>query len=123
MSANRGEAQKALELFDPFLLRGLLTCGTCEKTMSPSMSEALTLRLVKRLRRKPKEVPRFYRCRTVDCAGQVPALEAEQMVRDALDQAPESRSAEDKARLATYAAAFPLMLRIPPIVISLIAPS
>jgi hypothetical protein len=47
----------------------------------------LTLKLVKRLRRKPNAVPRFYRCRTAGCAGQVPALEAEQMVREALDQA------------------------------------
>jgi len=73
------------------------------------MSAALTLKLVKRLRRKPNAVQRFYRCRAAGCAGQWPALEAEQMVRDALDQAPESWSAEDKARLATYAAAFPLM--------------
>lgn len=103
------DEQRVIELLNPFVLRGLITCGTCEKTMSPSMSEAMTLKLLKRLRRKPNAVPRFYRCRTVGCAGQVPALEAEQMVRDALDQAPESWSADDKARLATYAAAFPLM--------------
>jgi hypothetical protein len=54
-------------------------------------------------------LPRFYRCRTVDCAGQVPALEAEQMVRAALHHAPESWSADDQAKLATYAAAFDLM--------------
>lgn len=55
-----------------------------------------------RLRRKPNAVPRFYRCRTAVCAGQVPALEAEQMVRDALDHPPESWSAgvESKARRA-----------------------
>lgn len=103
------DEQKVIELFNPFLLRGLITCGNCAKTMSPSMSEALTLKLVKRLRRKPNAIPRFYRCRTAGCAGQVPALEAEQMVRDALVRAPESWSAEDKAKLATYAAAFPLM--------------
>ena len=77
--------------------------------MTPSMSEAITPKLVKRFQRKPNAVPRFYRCRTAGCAGQVPALEAEQMVRAALDQAPESWSAEDKAKLATYAAAFDLM--------------
>jgi DNA invertase Pin-like site-specific DNA recombinase len=103
------EEQKALELFNPFLLRGLITCGTCTRTMSPSMSEALTLKLVKRLRRNPNAVPRFYRCRTAGCAGQVPALEIEQVVRDALDHPPETWSAEDKAKLATYAAAFDLM--------------
>jgi hypothetical protein len=42
-------------------------------------------------------------------AAQVPALEAEQMVRDALDHPPESWSAGDKAKLATYAVAFSLM--------------
>lgn len=73
------------------------------------MSEATTLKLVKRLRRKPSAAPRFYRCRTAGGAGQVPALEAEQMVREALDQAPESWSADDDAKLAAYAAAFPLM--------------
>jgi hypothetical protein len=65
--------------------------------------------LVKRLRRKPNAVPRFYRCRTVGYAGQVPALEAERMVRDALDHPPKSWSAGDKTKLATYAAASPLM--------------
>jgi hypothetical protein len=72
------DEQKVIELFDPFLLRGLVTYGTCEKTMSPSMSEAMTLKLVKRLLKKRNAVPRFYRCRTVGCAGQVPALGAEQ---------------------------------------------
>jgi hypothetical protein len=91
------------------VLRGLITCGTCEKTISPSMSEAMTLKLVKCLRRKPNAVPRFYRCRTAGCAGQVPALEAEQMVRDALDHPPVSWSAGDKTRLATYTAAFDLL--------------
>lgn len=30
------------ERFDPFTLRGLLTCGTCGKVMSPAISKALT---------------------------------------------------------------------------------
>ena len=91
-SERDADEHKVIELFDPFVLRGLITRGTCEKTMSSSMSEAITLKLVKRLRRKPNAVPRFYRCRTVGCAVQVPALEAEQMVRDALDHPPESWS-------------------------------
>jgi len=41
--------------------------------MSPSMSEAMTLHLVKRLLKKPNAVPRFYRCRTMGCASQVPS--------------------------------------------------
>jgi hypothetical protein len=36
--------------------------------MSYSMSGAMTLKLVKRLRGKPNAVPRFYRCRTVVCS-------------------------------------------------------
>jgi hypothetical protein len=108
-SERDADEQKAIELFNPFVLRGLIMCGTCGKTMTPSMSEAITPKLVKRFQRKPNAVPRFYRCRTAGCAGQVPALEAEQMVRAALDQAPKGWSADDKAKLATYAAAFDLM--------------
>jgi Recombinase len=40
-SERDADEQKAIELFNPFVLRGLLTCGTCGKTMAPSMSEAL----------------------------------------------------------------------------------
>lgn len=103
-----GEAIE-LERFDPFTLRGLLTCGTCGKVMSPAMSEAVTSKVLKALEKNPAKVPRYYRCRTNGCAGQLPALEAEQMVREALDHPPESWSAEDKAKLATYATAFDLM--------------
>jgi len=77
--------------------------------MSPAMSVALTSKLVMRLQRKPNAVPRFYRCRTNGCAGQLPALEAEHMVRDALEHPPERWSAEDKIKLATYATSFNLM--------------
>ncbi len=100
-SARNADERQVIALFDPFLLRGLIACGTCGKTMSPSMSEAITPKLVKRLQRKPNAVPRFYRCRTAGCTGQLPALEAEDMVREALDHAPASWSAEDKAKLAT----------------------
>ena len=108
-SERDADEQKVIEQFNPFVLRGLITCGTCEKTMSPSMSEAMTLKLVKRLLKKPNAVPRFYRCRTAGCAGQVPALVAEEMVRDALDHAPENWSAADKAKLAEYRAAYDVM--------------
>lgn len=30
------DEQRVIELLNPFVLRGLITCGTCEKTMSPS---------------------------------------------------------------------------------------
>jgi DNA invertase Pin-like site-specific DNA recombinase len=103
------DEQTAIEQLDPFRLRGLLTCGACGKVMSPAMSEALTSKLAMRLQRKPNAVPRYYRCRTNGCAGQLPALEAEDMVREALDHAPASWSAEDKAKLATYATAFDVM--------------
>lgn len=103
------DEQTAIEQLDPFRLRGLLTCGACGKVMSPAMSEALTSKLAMRLQRKPNAVPRYYRCRTNGCAGQLPALEAEDMVREALDHTPASWSAEDKAKLATYATAFDVM--------------
>lgn len=108
-SERGADEDTAIRQFDPFRLRGLLTCGACGKVMSPALSEALTSKLVMRLQRKPNAVPRYYRCRTNGCAGQLPALEAEDMVREALDHAPASWSAEDKAKLATYATAFDLM--------------
>jgi hypothetical protein len=98
------DEQTATEQFDPFRLRGLLTCGACGKVMSPAMSEALTSKLAMRLQRKPNAVPRYYRCRTDGCAGQLPALEAVDMVREALDHAPASCS-----KLVTYATAFDVM--------------
>lgn len=103
------EEELELERVDPFTLRGLITCGACSKLMAPAMSTALTPRVLKALAKNPATVPRYYRCRTHGCAGQILALQAEQIVREALDQPPESWSAEDKAKLATYATAFDLM--------------
>lgn len=103
-SERGADEQRTIEQFDPFRLRGLLTCGACGKVMSPAMSEALTSKAL-----KAAKVPRYYRCRTTGCAGQLPALEAEQMVREALDHPPENCSAKDKAKLATYATAFDVM--------------
>lgn len=111
-SERSAEESRDLEQFDSFTLRGLLTCGACGKAMSPATSRALTPRLLKALTTTPNTVPRYYRCRTDGCAGQVPALQAERMVRDALDHPPEGWTTEDKAKLATYAAAFKLMLPV-----------
>ena len=77
--------------------------------MAPAMSTALTPKVLKALTKNPATVPRYYRCCTYGCAGHVPALRAEQVVRKALDHLPESWSAEDKVKLATYATAFDLM--------------
>lgn len=35
-SERDADEQKAIELFNPFVRRGLITCGTCKKTMSPA---------------------------------------------------------------------------------------
>ena len=103
------DERMAMELFDPFILRGLITCGECSKPMTTSSSEAITLKIIKRLRRNPDAVSRYYRCRTVGCAGQVPASEAEHTARAALHEPPAHWSDEDKAQLAVHATAFDMM--------------
>lgn len=63
---------------DPFILRGLLACEACGKTMTTSMSTALT-------KKSAVRAPRYYRCRTPGCAGgQVAATEVEDMAHRAL---------------------------------------
>lgn len=47
---------------DPFILRGLLACEACGKTMTTSMSTALT-------KKSAVRAPRYYRCRTPGCTG------------------------------------------------------
>ncbi len=46
-SERNADERQVIALFDPFVLRGLIMCGTCGKTMSPSMSEATTPKLVR----------------------------------------------------------------------------
>ncbi len=69
---------KVDEREDPFLLRGLLICEACGRTMTTSMSTALT-------KKAAAKAPRYYRCRTDGCdGGQVAAADAEGMILDAL---------------------------------------
>ncbi|QRK08585.1 recombinase family protein [Archangium violaceum] len=69
---------KASERDDPFLLRGLLVCERCGKTMTTSMSTSLT-------RATATKAPRYYRCCTADCdGGQVAAARVEAMALEAL---------------------------------------
>jgi hypothetical protein len=66
------------ERFDPFILRSLLTCAACGRTMTTSMSTALTAN-------SAKSAPRYYRCRTPGCSGgQIVASEVERLARNAL---------------------------------------
>ena len=69
---------KVDERDDPFLLRGLLVCEGCGRTMTTSMSTALT-------KKTAAKAPRYYRCRTDGCdGGQISATEVEDRVLDAL---------------------------------------
>ncbi len=65
---------------DPFILRGLVRCAACGKVMTTSMSTKLT-------RRTAKKAPRYYRCRTAGCGGQVAAPELEALAFDLLRRA------------------------------------
>ncbi len=69
---------KVDERDDPFLLRGLLVCEGCGRTMTTSMSTALT-------KKTAPKAPRYYRGRTDGCdGGQIAASAVEGMVLDAL---------------------------------------
>lgn len=67
---------KIAERHDPFILRGILVCEQCGRTMTTSTSTALG---------KRKDAPRFYRCRNQGCeGGQVAAAVVEDMASEAL---------------------------------------
>ncbi len=83
--------------FDPFILRGLLTCGACRRTMTTSMSTKLTTK-------SAKKAPRYYRCRTPGCrGGQVAATEVERIVYEALNEPLAQWPDDVKARLREHA--------------------
>lgn len=64
---------------DPFLLRGLLACEACGKTMTPAMSKG------KIARRFAAKSARYYRCRTTGCTtGHVAARTVESFVNQKL---------------------------------------
>lgn len=108
---NERAADEVLELerFNPFILRGLLTCGACGKAMSPSMSKALTSKTLKALMKAPTVLPRYYRCRTVGCGRQVVAGEAERLAREIIADAPSDWPDEVKERMRVIAQAWPHM--------------
>ncbi len=97
---SRRERDDFDERFDPFILRGLLTCGECDHAMSPSMSVALT-------KKSAKSAPRFYRCRTAGCrVGQIVAEEAERLAVEAIVEPLPQWPEDAKARIGDYAAAW-----------------
>ncbi len=88
------------ERLDPFILRGLLTCGACGHVMSPSMSVALT-------NRSAKSAPRYYRCRTARCrVGQIVATEAERLAVEAITRPIAAWPENAKERIREYGRAW-----------------
>ncbi len=88
---------------DPFLLRGLLVCEQCGRTMTTSMSTALT-------KKSAAKALRYYRCRTDGCdGGQVAATEVEDMVLDALRRPQWNWPDSAKERLAQLASTWDVL--------------
>lgn len=108
---NGRDADEALELerFNPFILRGLLTCGACGKAMSPSMSKGLTSKTLKALMKTPNAPPRYYRCRTAGCGRQIVASEAKRLAREIVADAPSDWPDDVKERMRVIAQAWPHM--------------
>jgi DNA invertase Pin-like site-specific DNA recombinase len=84
LAARRSRAPSKRAQFDPrqdpFILRGLVRCAACKKVMTTSMSTRLT-------KRTARNAPRYYRCRTAGCGGQVAAAELEALAFDLLRRA------------------------------------
>jgi len=91
--------------FDPFILRGLLTCGPCGRTLTTSMSTKLTAKTA-------KSAPRYYRCPTPGCGGQIVATEAERLALEALSEPPAHWPEDVRARLREHAAVWDGLWRI-----------
>ncbi|MDQ3037760.1 MAG: recombinase family protein [Myxococcota bacterium] len=88
---------------DPFLLRGLLLCERCDRTMTTSMSTSLT-------KKTAAKAPRYYRCRTDGCdGGQVAAADAEGMILDALRRPQWNWPDSAKKRLAQLASTWDVL--------------
>jgi site-specific DNA recombinase len=83
--------------FDPFVLRGLLTCGDCQRPMTTSMSTKLTTK-------SAKAAPRYYRCRSAGCGGQVSSQKVEEHVLKTLAEPPAMWAEPLRAQLRQYAA-------------------
>ena len=94
---------KVDERHDPFLLRGLLVCEGCGRTMTTSMSTALG-------KKTAPKAPRYYRCRTDGCdGGQIAASAVEGMVLDALRRPQWNWPDSAKQRLAQLASTWDVL--------------
>ena len=104
-SRSTREPTKALTLdprFDPFILRGLLACGGCQRPMTTSMSTKLTPK-------SAKTAPRYYRCRSPGCGGQVASREVEALAFRAISTAPGDWPEDVKSCMRTYTGAWPYL--------------
>lgn len=89
-----GTRSKPDEREDPFILRGLLVCELCGRTMTTSTSVSIT-------KKAGRKAPRYYRCRTQGCdGGQVAAAEVEAMALEALRRPQRNWPGWAKARMA-----------------------
>ena len=82
---------------DPFLLRGLVLCEHCKRTMTTSASTAIT-------RRTASRTPRYYRCRTQRCeGGQVAAFLIEERALEILRRPPSGWEPREREKLKRFA--------------------
>lgn len=90
---------------DPFILRGILKCHRCLKSMVPAANVPM--------RRLRKDTPRYYRCRTLGCEGEpLIAAEVEARVVQLLASLPVSFSAGHRDIGARNARVWHLLLLI-----------
>ena len=90
---------------DPFILRGILKCHRCRKSMVPASNVPM--------RRLTNETPRYYRCRTLGCVGEpLIAAEVEARVVQFLAALPASFSGGHRAIGARNARVWDLLMRI-----------
>lgn len=90
---------------DPFILRGILKCHRCRKSMVPAANVPM--------RRLRKETPRYYRCRTLGCEGEpLNAAEVEARVVHFLAALPSSFSAGHRDIGARNAQVWDLLMRV-----------
>lgn len=90
---------------DPFILRGLLHCAQCGRRMTTSSSRRLVAPAPRRRGPKPKQPPRYYRCRgRTACSGsQVSAQYIEDRVIEWLTAERSGLSFKAAAVLGAYA--------------------
>ena len=90
---------------DPFILRGILKCHRCRKSMTPAANVPM--------RRLRADTPRYYRCRTLGCEGEpLIAAEVEARVVHFLAALPSSFSAGHRDIGARNAQVWELLMRV-----------